>query len=183
MLSCSWTCLASKGLTETNGRRYTDQHPGTNSARGPADKPLVNRGFCSSGDLHRISFVHASEETFMTGIFDALEGTRDACLQGERICLRLVLPCPPHPAAPPCATGPDPPFVCPGFGMCNSTNLTDPREYSSAHKKTETAFPSNCLTGQCCQLQPEKHQARQEQHKNRAGQEFSRDGHASHRFQ
>ena len=47
-------------------RRYTGQQPGTKSAFRPGDKPVVNRGFCSSVGLHTISLVRASEESFRT---------------------------------------------------------------------------------------------------------------------
>ena len=78
-------------------------------------QPVVNRGFCSRIGLHRISLVRASGETFRRRVFDALEGTRDACLLGEQFCRRPVLP---DPAPPPRrAPRPDPPVVCPGFGF------------------------------------------------------------------
>ena len=38
------------------------------------DQPLVNRRFCSSTDLHRISFVHACEETFRKEAYDSMKG-------------------------------------------------------------------------------------------------------------
>ena len=75
----------------------------------------VNRGFCSSIGLHRISLVRASGETFRRRVFDALEGTREACPLGEQFCWHPVLP---DPAPPPRrAPRPDPPVVCPGFGF------------------------------------------------------------------
>ena len=40
----SRTCLAWKGFTETNRRRYTGQKPGTKSIRRPADKSRIHRG-------------------------------------------------------------------------------------------------------------------------------------------
>ena len=66
----SRTGLAWKGFTETNGRRYTGQQPGTKSAFRPADKPAINRGwtgcqprvnrwFCFPAGLHRNSLVRA----------------------------------------------------------------------------------------------------------------------------
>ena len=62
---------------------------------------------------HRISFVRASGETFKRRVFDALEGTRGACLVGELFCRRPVLP---SPAPPPRhAPRPDPLVVCPIF--------------------------------------------------------------------
>ena len=39
-----------------------------------AGQPLVNRTFCSSTGLHRISFVRACEETFRTFVYGTLEG-------------------------------------------------------------------------------------------------------------
>ena len=40
---CSRTCIACKGFTETNRRRYTGQQPATKSARGPDSKARINR--------------------------------------------------------------------------------------------------------------------------------------------
>ena len=37
-------------------------------------QPLVNRTFCSSTVLHRISFVRACEEMFRTVVYGTLEG-------------------------------------------------------------------------------------------------------------
>ena len=54
--------------------RYSGQQPGTKSARGPADKPLVNRGFCSPIGLNRISLVRACKGAFRTVVHDTLEG-------------------------------------------------------------------------------------------------------------
>ena len=45
-----------KGFTETNSRRYTGQQPATKSARGPAVKPLVNRG--STAGQPDVLFLH-----------------------------------------------------------------------------------------------------------------------------
>ena len=70
----------------------------TKSGRRPADKPLVKRGFCSTG-LRRISLVRASEESFRTFVSDALEGTRDGFLD-EPIRRRPVLPDPARPRHP-----------------------------------------------------------------------------------
>ena len=39
-----------------------------------AGQPLVNRTFCSSTGLNRISFVRACEETFRTVVYGTLEG-------------------------------------------------------------------------------------------------------------
>ena len=72
--------LHEKGLQRQKRRRSTGQQPGTTSARGPADKPRINRG--STGDfvpafgLHRISLVRASGKTFRRRFHDALEGMR-----------------------------------------------------------------------------------------------------------
>ena len=41
-----------EGFTATNRRRYTGQQPGTKGASRPCDKPVINRGFCSSIGLH-----------------------------------------------------------------------------------------------------------------------------------
>ena len=70
--------------------------------------------------LHGFLLARASEETFRTAVFDALEGTRDVCLLDEPIRRRPVLPGPAlsrRPAMPP---HPDPPVVCPGFGFDRS---------------------------------------------------------------
>ena len=81
--------------------------------------PLINRSstdyFVPAFGLHRISPVRASGDTFRRREFDALEGTRDPCLLGEQFCWHPVLP---DPAPPPRrAPRPDPPVVCPGFGL------------------------------------------------------------------
>ena len=78
-------------------------------------RSVVNRSFGSSIVLHRISLVRASGETFRRRFFDALEGTRDACLLGELFCRRPALPGPTP--LPRLAPRPDPPVVCPGFGL------------------------------------------------------------------
>ena len=75
--------------------------------------------------LHRILLVRDSGETLRRRVFDALGGTRDACLLGELFCRRPVLP---GPAAPPDhAPRPDPPVVCLGFRFdkfCTSTSFS-----------------------------------------------------------
>ena len=82
-------------------------------------QPVVNRGLCSSIGLHRISLVRASGESFRRRVFDALEGTREARFLGEQFCWHPVLP---DPALPPRrAPRPDPPVVCPGFGIDRSS--------------------------------------------------------------
>ena len=122
----SRTCLAWKGFTKTKRRRSTGQQPRRKRASRPADKPRinwwwtagqpwVNRGFCSSVGLNRISLVRAPGKMFRRCIFGALEGTGAACLLGEQFCWHPVLP---DPAQPPRrAPRPDPPVVCPGFGL------------------------------------------------------------------
>ena len=71
----------------TNRRRSTRQQPGTKSASRPAYKPQVNRGFCSSAGLNRISLVRASGEVFR----------QDSCLRcigghEERLCPERCAP-------------------------------------------------------------------------------------------
>ena len=72
-----------------------------------ADETRVNREFSSSIGLHRISFVLASGETFRRRFFDALKGTREACLFGEQFCWHPVLP--DSAPSPRRAPRPDPP--------------------------------------------------------------------------
>ena len=59
---------------------------------------------------------------FKRRVFDALEGTREACSLGGQFCWHPVLPDP----APPLrhAPRPDPPVVCPGFGLDRWTTRT-----------------------------------------------------------
>ena len=72
-------------------------------------------GFLPPIGLNGISLVRASGETFRRRVFDALEGTREACPLGEQFCWHPVLP---DPAPLPCrAPRPDPLVVCPGFGF------------------------------------------------------------------
>ena len=97
-----------KRVYKDKRRRSTGRRPGTKSASRPAD-------FHPRFGLHKILVVSASGETFRRLVFDALGGTRDACLLGELFCRRPVLPGP----APPPRRAPrlDPPVVCPGFGF------------------------------------------------------------------
>ena len=69
--------------------------------------------------------VRSSGENFRRRVFDASEGTGDACLLGEMFCRRPVLPCP----APPPRRAPrlDPPVVCPGFGLGRYTAVLRPQ--------------------------------------------------------
>ena len=65
--------------------------------------------------LHRISLIRASGESFRRRVFDALGGTRKACLLGEQFCWHPILP---DPAPPPRrAPRPDPLVVCPSFRL------------------------------------------------------------------
>ena len=64
----------------------TYAHMYTHTSRGQTACPTrVQRGFCSSIGLHRISLVRASEETFRTGVFNAFEVSRNGCLLGEHV--------------------------------------------------------------------------------------------------
>ena len=76
-----------------------------------AGQPLVNRTFCSSTVLNRISFVRACEETFRTVVYGTLGGSRDGCLRGRPKCRNLGLPsfAPPH---HPLCTAPTRPARC-----------------------------------------------------------------------
>ena len=80
-----------------------------------ADKPRVNRGFCSSTGLHRISFVRACEETFRTVVYSALEGQRGGWLPRPPKCRHLVLPSVAPPRRPPCAVPTRPARCVSGF--------------------------------------------------------------------
>ena len=76
-----------------------------------ADKPQVNRWFCSSINLHGLSCVCASGESFRTVVFDALGGGQEGRLFPGRTDLPIGVPsypAPPRPAAPPCAVPPRP---------------------------------------------------------------------------
>ena len=110
--------LHEKGLQrQLRRRRYIGQQPGMKSGRRPADKPWVNRGFCSSIGLHRVGFVRASRDTPRRVIFDRLGGARDGCLLGEPTRRRPVLPVPAPLRRPAVRRPPDPPVICPGFGL------------------------------------------------------------------
>ena len=54
---------------------------------------------------------------FWTVVLDALENTSDGCVPRGETRRRSILPGPPCPAAPLSAARPDPPVVCPGFGL------------------------------------------------------------------
>ena len=101
--------LHEKGLQRQIGV-CTDQQPGTKSSRRPADKPVVNRGFCSSIGLHRISFVLASEETFGT-VSSMLRKARGKVVSWANRPVGVGVPfypAPPRTAAPPSAAPPRP---------------------------------------------------------------------------
>ena len=103
--------------TEMKRRRSTGQQPKMKSG----SAPVVNRTFCFSIGLHRIWLLRASEESFRTGVFDALEGTRGSCPWANRSVGVPSSPAPgPRPAPPPRrAPRSDPPVVhvCSGFGF------------------------------------------------------------------
>ena len=65
--------------------------------------------------LHKILVVRSSEESFRTVVPDALEGKRVGCFLGEPTCRHPTLPCPPCPAALPCAALPRLARGIPGF--------------------------------------------------------------------
>ena len=65
-------------------RRFTGQQPWTKSGLRPADKPVVNRGFCSPIGLHRISFGRASEESFRT-VSTMSEGQKSRLSSGRTV--------------------------------------------------------------------------------------------------
>ena len=69
--------------------------------------PRINCWFCSPIGLHRISFVLASEDTYVPDRSARLEGARDGRLLGEPFHRRSVLPSPPAPPrrAPPRPAG------------------------------------------------------------------------------
>ena len=143
--------LHEKGLQRQISVGYIGLQPGMKSGCRPADKPLINRGLCSSNGLHRNSLVRASEEIpghpwdekglqmFRTVVFDALEGTRDGCVLREQTCRRPILPGPPRPDAPLCAARPDPPVVCPDFGF--------DRCFSSVNMIFQACLELNMVTG------------------------------------
>ena len=111
------TYFARKEFTETNRRRSTAQQPETKSGRRPAHKPLVNWSLCFSIVFHKISLVRTSGDSFRTCVFDALEGARDGCLQGEPV---LTSPAPPSRRTPPRL---EPPVALPGFGPDKFSNI------------------------------------------------------------
>ena len=93
----SRTCLASKGFTKTNRRRYTGQQPGTKSAPRPGDKPLVNRGFCSSVGFKDELDCSCFRRFVQDSVNDSLEGKREGCLRARSSQRHSVLPSPAPP--------------------------------------------------------------------------------------
>ena len=101
----------------------------TQSGRGPADKPVINRSstaHCAPRlGLNGISFVHASENTYRRVFFGSLVGKMDGCFlaaQTRRLhpaLTRLAPPRPDPPRPPRRRAPPSPatPVVCPGFGL------------------------------------------------------------------
>ena len=89
------------------------------TASQPVTERLSTADFVHAFGSHKISLVRASGETFRRRVIDALRGARDPCLLGVLFCRRPVLPgpAPPPRCAPRCAPRPDPPVVCPGFGI------------------------------------------------------------------
>ena len=91
----------------------------------------IKRSFRASIGLHRISLVRASEETLRTGVFDALEVTRVACLLGEPIRRRPVLPGPASPCRPAVRCLDSAPCSMFGFWIRQVPNLL-PEDYQSS---------------------------------------------------
>ena len=91
-------------------------------------QPVVNCSLCSFIGLHRISLVRACGETFRRRVFDALGGTRDACLLGKLFCRRPILPGPAPPSL--CARRLDPPWY---VRVLDSTGVTSCRIMSWHH--------------------------------------------------
>ena len=78
---------------------------------------MVNRTFCSSSGLHRISFVRVCEETFRTVVYSAPEGQRDCRLSRRPKCRHLVLPSVAPPRRPLCVVPVRPARCVFGFGI------------------------------------------------------------------
>ena len=104
----SRTCLAWRGFTETNRRRSIGQQSGSKSGFRPADKPRVNRTFCSSICVHMISFVHASGETFGTVSFLRRPGVQEVRLFPGRTGPSASCSAPPAPPRRPAVHRPAP---------------------------------------------------------------------------
>ena len=87
----------------THKRRYTGQQPRTKSGRRPADKPVINRRFCSSIGLHRNLFLRAS--VCCSGLPPSMPwGARGAVVSPATRPVGILSCSAPHsPAAAPCA--------------------------------------------------------------------------------
>ena len=127
MRSCFYTVIPGHALHEKGLQRQKGVGPLVSSQEHRAllvpqlnrlstgCQPIVNRSLGSSIGLRRILLARASGETFRRRVFDALEGARDTCPLGELFCRRPALPGPtPLPRRAP---RPEPPVVCPGFGL------------------------------------------------------------------
>ena len=108
-----------------------------------AGQPRVNRGFCSSIGLHRISPVRAPGGSFRRRVFDALEGTREACLLARRTVLLASSPARPHPATPPCAP------TRPARGMSGFRTRQVYQEFRRTEPKSDAAAYSNLENIRC----------------------------------
>ena len=85
-----------------------------------AGQPLVNRLFCSLSGLHRISFVRACEETFRTVVKVPWRDRGTVAFEADRNVGTLVCPASPRATVRCALRRPDPPVVCPGFGLDRS---------------------------------------------------------------
>ena len=115
----SRTCLAWKGFTETNRRRYTGQQSATKSARGLGDKPRINRlsigRFVPSAvyiEFPLFVFAKRRSEQLFTARWRAREAVG---FQGDRNVRHLVLPSVAPPRRPPCAVPTRPARCVSGF--------------------------------------------------------------------
>ena len=134
----SQTCFAWKGFTKTNKRRYTGQQPGTKSARGPADQPLINRlSTAGQPQVNRGSTADFVPPSVYIGfrLFVLSKSSPGQCLRFAgrqegglspgRIDPTASRPTQPRPLSPPRRAPPrtDRPVVCPGFRFDRSSIL------------------------------------------------------------
>ena len=82
------------------GFQDTGQQPGTKSAFRPGDKPLVNRGFCSSVGFKYYLDCSCFRIDVQDSLLDSLEGKREGCLRAGSTRRRPVLPSPAQPRRP-----------------------------------------------------------------------------------